>query len=558
MYADPKLDSVINGITDFGIELPVEFLCTKVIRDEKIEWDLAIGANYRDNFTKCGITYNVQAFVKVYFPEVGEIRLQPDTTYTSCMENADYVALGNTFDILANDSDRVFVLPYSEWKNDSVQLAWTGDKPVTVWVAHKECDFYPSNASGYVWTHYDLTKERPYVLSNSAINAAIKNQDGGGVFFAKVLSEGVGQLTVKKAPLSPIQGGATLLEYGKAVEVVDSNQLFCFPRTWEATKFVASTNYVVKMYAANTSEFTASAVDANVLATYSFFLDGSNRNLQLSYKDIATLFASAKDDYIYVRFQCNKATTITPLVWTPSSCANQSILLSPGQEVRVVRLSGQDMLYRLRYDDWKGGEVEVSWDSRQRPLLIYLSSVCDFYFSSDDLISYSYKQGVSTITVDEVSAWSEYVDEDGFLYLRMNPQVTGKTTWTSTKPVEEDPKINPCVENSIELKVGDQITLNLDSAFTIYRINYAEWVKQNVTFQWSGEEALHTFVAETCEFAVAPYNKYVVDYIAIPANGEFVLDVATLSAFAGKVDEDGYLYIRFLTEKEGTLSVTNN
>ena len=189
VYADPKLDSVINGITDFGIELPVEFLCTKVIRDEKIEWDLAIGANYRDNFTKCGITYNVQAFVKVYFPEVGEIRLQPDTTYTSCMENADYVALGNTFDILANDSDRVFVLPYSEWKNDSVQLAWTGDKPVTVWVAHKECDFYPSNASGYVWTHYDLTKERPYVLSNSAINAAIKNQDGGGVFFAKVLSE---------------------------------------------------------------------------------------------------------------------------------------------------------------------------------------------------------------------------------------------------------------------------------------------------------------------------------------------------------------------------------
>ena len=87
VYADPKLDSVINGITDFGIELPVEFLCTKVIRDEKIEWDLAIGANYRDNFTKCGITYNVQAFVKVYFPEVGEIRLQPDTTYTSCMEN---------------------------------------------------------------------------------------------------------------------------------------------------------------------------------------------------------------------------------------------------------------------------------------------------------------------------------------------------------------------------------------------------------------------------------------------------------------------------------------
>ena len=64
-------------------------------------------------------------------------------------------------------------------------------------------------------------------------------------------------------------------------------------------------------------------------------------------------------------------------------------------------------------------------------------------------------------------------------------------------------------------------------------------------------------MAETCEFAVAPYNKYVVNYVVVPAAGEYVLDVATLTQYADKVDADGYLYIRFLTEKEGTLSVTS-
>jgi hypothetical protein len=157
-----------------------------------------------------------------------------------------------------------------------------------------------------------------------------------------------------------------------------------------------------------------------------------------------------------------------------------------------------------------------------------------------------------------IASWESRVDADGYLYVRFDSSKKGNIKFAAEKLVEEPEPISPCVANSIELKAGNQLTLNLDSAFTVYRINYAEWVKQNVTFRWSGETNLHTFIAETCQFAVAPYNKYVVDYIAIPANGEFVLDVATLSAFAGKVDEDGYLYIRFLTEKEGTLSVTNN
>ena len=68
-------------------------------------------------------------------------------------------------------------------------------------------------------------------------------------------------------------------------------------------------------------------------------------------------------------------------------------------------------------------------------------------------------------------------------------------------------------------------------------------------------EPLHTFVAETCEFAVAPYNKYVHAYVNVPAEGAAVLDAAKLAEMAAYVDEDGYLYIRFLTEKEGVLEV---
>jgi hypothetical protein len=112
------------------------------------------------------------------------------------------------------------------------------------------------------------------------------------------------------------------------------------------------------------------------------------------------------------------------------------------------------------------------------------------------------------------------------------------------------PKTNPCVESSTKLNIGDQLTLNLNNAFTVYCINYAEWAAQGATLQWTGEEPLHTFVAETCQFAVAPYNKFV--HLYLPITAETALD---MNALAPYVDDAGYLYIRFLTEKEGVLEV---
>jgi hypothetical protein len=159
-----------------------------------------------------------------------------------------------------------------------------------------------------------------------------------------------------------------------------------------------------------------------------------------------------------------------------------------------------------------------------------------------------------TITKTELENLVQYADADGYLYFRFNNRNTGNLE-VLADVVEPVFPTSPCVANSIELKANDQLTLNLDSAFTVYRINYNEWVATGATLTWNGTEPLHTFVAETCEFAVAPYNKYVHAYVSVPTEGVAVLDAAKLAEMAAYVDEDGYLYIRFLTEKEGVLTV---
>ena len=47
VYDDPKLDSLINKMFVFGIQLPLEFMCDGVFRNGQQEWDLSMNKSYR-------------------------------------------------------------------------------------------------------------------------------------------------------------------------------------------------------------------------------------------------------------------------------------------------------------------------------------------------------------------------------------------------------------------------------------------------------------------------------------------------------------------------------
>ena len=665
VYNDHKLDSVLQILEVMGVSMPVEFRCDKVDRNGKVEWDLSIDERYRDQLTEYGLTHNIQAFVRVYYPEGGEIRLTPDQTFQNCMENGRYVKLGDTISIAANDANTMLVLPFSEWKNDSIQFKWMGEKSARVWVAEEECQFTPVDASVYVKAKYDLDDTTVKKLQPADMQAAIDNWIGKGVFYGKVLSDAPGKLVVERIPLGAIQGGATLLKHGQEVKLAaNDDRVFCFPKTWKATEFLANTEFLMAMHVSATPDFQPG--DANQLAKYSFGKEDTKRLLQLTSGDVSNLGVSAIDDYLYVRFTCNSATTLKPSLWSVPSCVDKTILIPIGEERRLA--ASDKNVYRIVYNDIANYALTLSWGNKNVNLTAYLASYCNFVTTATDLLGDIgvRKNSSTTINATEVNYWAKSIEAEGFVYIQFEASRAGNICFTSAKPAEEDPETpvlpdpvyttiadtvcygvtyewngqkyttsgeyqqtlpaangadsivtlnlvvlpqvqpvltdvtveygktyewndkvyaetttdtitlqdangcdylailkltvldkpaSPCVLKSIELKVKDQLTLNLDSAFTVYRINYNDWVTTGATLTWNGTEPLHTFVAETCEFAVAPHNKYVHAYVTVPAEGVAVIDATKLAEMASYVDEDGYLYIRFLTEKEGVLIV---
>ena len=439
---DHKLDSVINILKMLGLTLPVEFMCDKVVRDGKVEWDLSIDERYRDQLTEYGLTHDIQAFVKVYFPDGGEIRLTPDPTFQDCMENGHYAKLSDTIDIAANDSNKMIVLPYSEWKDEDVRFVWVGEKPARVWVAEDECAFTPVDASVFVKAKYDLDANTNKVLTPADMQAAIDNWIGAGVFYGKVLSEAPGKLVVERIPLGEIQGDAILLKHGESVQLqANDNRVFCFPKTWKSTEFLANTQYLMAMHVSNTPEFEPG--DANVISKYAFSKDGNKRQLQLSKGDISNLGTFATDDYLYVRFVCNQSTQLIPSLWNTTSEISRTLLIQSGQTF----INGEDVIYRMLYNDWIGYSFTIAWAQRGG-LDVHFSSNSDFLLTDPtklEIVSVGARSS-EEVTKEEVATWETSVDSNGFIYVRLDASRQGDVTFTSAKPAETDPE-NPKPED---------------------------------------------------------------------------------------------------------------
>ena len=443
VYDDPMIDSLINLVNNFDLSFPVELTCGKSDNDI-VEWNLSVESFYRDQLAEFGVTYNVKAFVKVAFYESGTIRLQPDPVFTNCIDNSELVVLDQEIAILPNDSSRVFTMPYTDWQNDSIQFVWTGNAPATIWLATGECDFLPSTASGYVCAHYNLEPGVPYRVHNKDITDLITANTGGGIFFAKVLSTSEGTLLTEKIPMSEIQGGATLLEYGQSVTVANANDLFCFPKNWGASMFVAATTKQVKMYVSHSADFTASAEDANVVGVAPFGLENNARALYLSSTELNAYKSGLTEDYLYVRFESETPVTITPDMWSASVCADASTLITPNTTYILAPRSG-NTIFRMRYADFEGYPIDIEWYG-SGSLPVYIADTCHYVLaqSNEHVLKYYSIRNGRTATVDAatLASWESRA-EDGYFYVRFNPSNDGDVTFLTEKPAEEPVVLEP-------------------------------------------------------------------------------------------------------------------
>ena len=572
VYDDPNIVKLLDAGSGWGIALPLVLTFTdEYDKDYNKYYSLTIGESYRELMAQYNITYNVEAFVKVEAPCAGEIRMAPDTTFKSCVENSVWLNLPDTVITGFQREADSYVLPFADWKNDSIQFRWTGNTPVTVWIG-ETCDFeFKTSGSNCALDMFVLhpdagNGENIRVFTKQEIADYISIFGVGGVYYLRTVCSEDGDLIVEKKPMDEAMAKAKALAIneGTAVLANDTAQVYYFPTTWKDNSMIwtSSSENPVTAYFSNNIHFAADKNDPNIIDTYSFSFAYQGRELALSQKQLKDICAKATGDFVFVKFVTTQATTITPALWSIGPCAEDADEILVNDSVRLQR-NASSTAWRINIADWARQDVKLYWKGTSSNKVFLCDTCKGFTLNKTNTHVKLYKEisinsdgtrDTLLLTKDELSAVVQYADADGFLYFRFNNSAAGALITVAEVAAPEPPAPptpDPCL-SVLPLSVPAKKELTPALADSVYAIAVDELTKDSVRFTWNGVDApVDIYVGKSCEVPVSPTSTSLITTITLLAGESIDFATTDLKYIAA----DGKLYLRFVTTTTAQLVV---
>lgn len=434
VYDDPNLVELTNLADGWGYAMPLEFVANATEIDGKPAYELTVEDTYRELMRQFDITYNVEAKVQVEIPAAGKIQLAPDSAFRQCIESSHWLQLPDTIHLTPAMSDSVFVMPVTDWKNDSVRMTWTGsEQPLSIWLG-STCDFELSTSDPNVLYYFvvSFSKDKNYIdFSSKELKNIISMLGEGGLYYVKLVSAEKADFIIDYKQMSEDMARAIPMELDKPVSVAaeDTAQYYYFRKKWSdfSIQWTANAQDSIAAYFGTTPTFRISSADAHYLGKHYLYPQGGNSRLSLSSWELSNMVSNAEMDFLFVRFDAPQETEITPSVWNVGDCVINSVEILPNDSLTLLANRPADV-YRIDYAKWSKGDITISWDGFSY-VRTYLGDTCSFNLASTNahVLNYQVLQKIDTmqITKDWLLGMFDRVDADGFLYFRFNTSGVG-------------------------------------------------------------------------------------------------------------------------------------
>ena len=541
-YEDPNLANMIQSATGWGIETPIPFSFNH-------SWDefgrevyvLSINESYREMMAMFNITYNVDAIIQVTVPCGGNVQMAPDNTFKSCVENSEWLNLPDTVTAGLQHDEESYVLPFADWKNDSIRFRWTGaETPITVWIG-ETCDF-ELNTTGencaldmFVLYPDEGNGENIRKFSKQEINDYISLFGEGGVYYMRTVTTEDGMLIVEKQPLSEVMANAKelMLDQPTAVAANDAEQLYYFPASWENNSMLwtSSSDYPITAYFSAKAEFEANETDANVIETYTFVPAADGRELALSKKQMKVICGNVTEDLVFVRFVAAQKTNITPALWSAGPCAENADELFVNDSVRLQR-NASTTAWRVNVNQWAQQDVKLYWKGTST-MKVYLCDTCTgFMLRKNNAHVKLYKEvtinndgtrDTLLLTKDELAATAEFADSDGFMYFRFDNAAAGSLI-VKANVVEPEPEPEPA--KVIALKLDSMIDVPMEDMQQTYCFT-RDWENISVEFTTNTADSVIAYMGTKADFELfEPKTGYIAQYPFFMQNNQSRLQLS--------------------------------
>lgn len=450
VYSDPIICMLFCTGGTMSTPMPHRPLLDSTRIDGHLAYYLSVGKSYRDLLLRMGIDYNVDVVIKVTYHSAGNMSIAPDDMFASCVDVSKIVHLGDSIPVAANDKESYVIVPYVQWQYDSIQYEWYGDSPCIISVGNN-CKFDPTTMDAAIIDGGPSSPSNPMKpgdkwkvtsdLMMQYVSDTVNFPNEAGMYFAKFYSEAPGGMKITKIPTVPPRKNAILMRYDRAYALnAYDTTIYAIPNTWiKDMQFSTPTMHIFRMIIAFDPDFS----QAHTLDTLQFYPSYDGHVLDLLGSQLKEYWKSAVDQYLYVRFECSEATTITPALWALSPCLTKANLIINGKEFTVARGSSAKEYYRFYYNHWKGGDMKFQWKNTRTKCPLFMGDTCLFEYSATDahvfLNDNVPTNGTWVLTKERIDTLDKYVDADGYLYILFNPTGQAKMIISTDAPAETDP-----------------------------------------------------------------------------------------------------------------------
>jgi len=487
-YADDILCSLFCKTSTVKFDMPHKpKLDSKTLDDGTFVYYLSLGKRYRDLLLQMGISYNVEVYVKVTYKCNGQISLAPDELFNNCVDNAKFMHYDEAISIGALQ-DKHLIVPYVQWQEDTIYYKWQGTTPCQFSMSNV-CDFNPDLTemdskrmdAGTIQPGDSLKVEASLIYDYVHDQAKYPNE--AGLYFAKFYSEEPGVVTVVKAKQAPARANATLLRYDRTYALnANETAVFALPKSWDTdkinSKFSTPTEHVFRMYLATDPDFS----EEHMLKEYQFEKNTAGHWQGIYGADMVKFWKKTTEQYLYVRFECSEATTITPSEWTVSPCIKNTANFIYTQDTTFrVKRAATGGNYRLIYAQWAGGDMKATIQpalTGTQTCEMWVANDCDIKrVATDANVLYnrvlSASRNTITIKAADIDSWADKVDEDGYIYIQFYHTISGtyNAHLESTAEPEQDPTY-PGATIAVQCE-GGNVVVKVREAQTIVITNEA-------------------------------------------------------------------------------------
>lgn len=437
-----------------GIDMNMPYkatLSSKKLDDGTFVYYMQLGERYRNLLLQMGISENLKVVVHVMFKSTGVLKLAPDNFFTNCMDNVQFMQLGDIAHVKAKDAETHVTVPYVQWQEDTIVYTWDGAEQCLLVVA-ADCDVDPTKGNGQPGlVQYDYIQPGESLRVRATdIYDWVHNKEfppQAGMYFAKFYSEADGEMKITKAPQAAPDGGATLMRYGTSYALdANSQAVYAIPRSWnENIIFTTPTAHLFSMQFSKTAAFN----EADILATYTYKATENGRWVGVSSDEMTNYWQQIETSrpYLYIRFICTEATSITADRWSISYCYQKTLnyAVMPDQTITVTRTSAQP--YRFFYPQWKGGDMKIEFAINSK-CEVYIADTCTMTRTNSSAPYWlKYKATVKSseplvIPAADIDSWADRIDEEGCFYALFYTEANStnrKLTFTTDAPEETDP-----------------------------------------------------------------------------------------------------------------------